>query len=601
MKRILHVFRALQPYLSTGQRRFMWFFIVASTFLAVLDVVAIGLLSLTLATVVRNAPVHLPLIGTITSGDFVWVFFVICALIIGKAVLNVGLQWIATRQFAGYELRYGDALFDAYIKAPWIERISRNTSELVRMVDVGISVITSGFLLPVMTIPSLLATFIAVFAVIIIAQPVTAAIALVYFALVGLVLYRWISSRAIAAGRRNREHSQYTARLMTEMVHALKEVTLRNKSGEVAAQVHRERTVSTDARARAYFLGAIPKFILDGALIGGFLIVGVATFAIGGLPQAVTAVSVFAVAGFRILPTIVSLQGIVTNAQANLSQISPVINDIRASREYVARAEKLSNTPLPHEPRMFTLTDVGFSYPGARRPALNGISIDIPIGSSLGIVGPTGAGKSTLIDILLGLLEPSSGRIEIDGRPLSSVLSGWRSRVGYVPQQVALFNGSIAQNIALSWGEDIDEDRVRRALERAHLWELVSSREGGMHSTIGEQGVMLSGGQRQRLGIARALYTEPLVVVLDEATSSLDTKTEADVSRSIRELQGETTLISVAHRLSTVKDYDLLCYVHDGEIVARGTFDQLVAQVPEFALQASLAGLVPSDIGRSAL
>ncbi|GAA4165586.1 ABC transporter ATP-binding protein [Gryllotalpicola daejeonensis] len=591
MKRIWRVFRRLQPYLSAEQRRFMWFFIVASTVLSILDVVAIGLLSLALATVVRNAPLHVPLIGDIQGDDFVWVFFLICVLIIGKAILNVGLQWLATRQFAGYELRYGDALFDAYIKAPWIERISRNTSELVRMADVGISVITSGFLLPVMTIPSLLATFVAVFAVIIVAQPVTAGIALVYFALVGLILYRWISSRAIAAGRRNREYSQYTARLMTEMVHALKEVTLRNKGAEVAKQVHARRMVSTDARARAYFLGAVPRFILDGALIGGFLIVGVATFAIGGFPQAVTAVSVFAVAGFRILPTIVSFQGIVTNAQANITQITPVLHDIDASREYVARAEQLSNTPLPEEPRLFALEGVGFTYPGAKRPALKDISVDIPIGSTLGIVGPTGAGKSTLIDILLGLLEPSEGRILIDGRPLTSVLSGWRSRVGYVPQQVALFNASIAQNIALTWGEDIDEDRVRRALERAHLWEIVEKRDGGMHSVIGEQGIMLSGGQRQRLGIARALYTEPLVVVLDEATSSLDTKTEADVSRSIRELRGETTLISVAHRLSTVRDYDMLCYVHDGEIVARGSFDELVAAVPEFAMQASLAGL----------
>jgi ATP-binding cassette subfamily C protein len=591
VKEIWKTYRRLLPYLTRPQRRFMATFIGASMFLSVLDIVAIGLLSITLSTVVRNKPVHVPLVGEISGNGLAGIFFFICGLIILKSVLNVILQFIATRQFASYELSFGDALFGAYINAPWIERISRNSSELVRMADVGVSTITGGFLLPVMTLPSLLATFVAVFGVIVAAQPLTALIALVYFTIVGLILYRWISHRAISAGRRNREYSQQTARLMSEMVQALKEITLRNKSLEVAGQIHSQRLVSTAARSQAYFLGAIPKFIMDGALIGGFLIVGGVEYGIQGMGEAVTAVSVFAVAGFRILPSLVSFQGIVTNAQANLSQIRAVIGDIEASREYVARAEHLSNTPLTQEPSRLTLTDVSFTYPGAHHPALDEISVSVPIGSTLGIVGPTGAGKSTLIDILLGLLEPTGGAIELDGQPLTSVLSGWRSRVGYVPQQVALFNGTIAQNIALTWSEEIDEHKVQRALERAHLWDFVQDRKGGMHSAIGEAGIMLSGGQRQRLGIARALYTEPLIVVLDEATSALDTRTEANVSNSIRDLRGETTVISVAHRLSTVKDYDQLCYVEAGRIVARGTFTELVSRVPDFAVQASLAGL----------
>ncbi|GAC1381210.1 MAG: ABC transporter ATP-binding protein [Marmoricola sp.] len=591
MKEIWDTYRRLLPYLSAKQRRFMSSFIVASSFLAILDIVAIGLLSLTLSTILRGQPVHLPLLGKITGNGFAWVFLMICSLIILKSILNVALQFIATRQFAAYELRFGDALFGAYINAPWIERISRNSSELVRMADIGVSTITGGFLLPVMTLPAQLGTFVAVFAVIVVAQPLTAAIAIVYFALVGLILYRWISSRAIVAGRRNREYSQQTARLMSEMVQALKEITLRNKSGEVADQIHSMRVTSTHARAQAYFLGAIPKFILDGALIGGFLIVGAIEYGVQGMNQAITSVSVFAVAGFRILPSLVSFQGVVTNAQANLSQIRAVIGDIEDSREYVARAEHLSNTPLLQEPSRLSLVDVSFTYPNAPAPALDGVSVTVPMGSTLGIVGPTGAGKSTLIDLLLGLLEPTGGVIELDGVPLTSVLSGWRSRVGYVPQQVALFNGTIAQNIALTWSEEIDEHRVQRALERAHLWEFVQERAGGMNSTIGEGGMMLSGGQRQRLGIARALYTEPLIVVLDEATSALDTRTEANVSASINELRGETTVISVAHRLSTVRDYDQLCYVQAGRIVARGTFAELIADVPDFAVQASLAGL----------
>jgi ABC-type multidrug transport system fused ATPase/permease subunit len=591
VKRIWITFNRLTPLLDPTQRRFIWAFIVASTMLSLLDVLALGLLTVSVAAMSQGQPIDVPILGVLDRDQYVWIFLAVCLLIILKSALNIVLQWMATRRFAGYELRFGDKLFDAYLKAPWIERMSRSAPELVRLADVGVSAATSGFLLPMMTLPSLLATFVAVFAIIIIAQPVTALIALVYFALVGLVLYRWISRRAIRAGRTNRAYSMRTARLMSEMVHALKEVTLRNKSNEVAGLIHQERVVSTRARSNAYFLGVIPKFVLDGALVAGLVLVGVANYLFGGMEAALASIAVFAVAGLRILPTVVSFQGLVTNAQANLVQIDQVIDDIETATGYVARAEVLSDTPLTEEPRVLRLESVTFSYPGAARPALQELSLEIPMGGSVGIVGASGAGKSTLIDILLGLLEPSDGRILLDGRPLTEVLSGWRSRVGYVPQTVSIFDASIAQNIALSWGQDVDEARVQRALERAHLWEFVQSRPGGMHARVGDQGMMLSGGQRQRLGIARALFTEPAVLVLDEATSALDTKTEADVSQSIRELEGETTVISVAHRLSTVKDSDQLCYMADGRIVARGSFDELLAAVPEFREQATLAGL----------
>jgi ATP-binding cassette subfamily C protein len=172
------------------------------------------------------------------------------------------------------------------------------------------------------------------------------------------------------------------------------------------------------------------------------------------------------------------------------------------------------------------------------------------------------------------------------------VLRQWRGRVGYVPQRVALFDGTIAQNVALTWTDDeIDRERVAYALERAQLGSLIADRTGGIDERIGERGVSLSGGQQQRLGIARALYTDPLVLVLDEATSSLDTKTEDEVTRAIKELQGEVTLISVAHRLSTIKDYDRVCYLDDGVIVAHGTFAEVARQHPAFGEQVALAGL----------
>ncbi len=206
-------------------------------------------------------------------------------------------------------------------------------------------------------------------------------------------------------------------------------------------------------------------------------------------------------------------------------------------------------------------------------------------------MGPSGAGKSTLIDILLGLSSPTGGTISIDGVPLTEVMQAWRDRVGYVPQRVALFDGTIAQNVALTWDAEFDRDKVRDVLERAQLTSLVDSREKGIDEKIGERGVSLSGGQQQRIGIARALYSDPLVLVLDEATSSLDTKTEDDVTQSIRALRGQITLISVAHRISTIKDYDQIAYVEGGRILGKDTFRALADSLPQFGLQVALAGL----------
>jgi ATP-binding cassette, subfamily B, bacterial PglK len=232
-----------------------------------------------------------------------------------------------------------------------------------------------------------------------------------------------------------------------------------------------------------------------------------------------------------------------------------------------------------------------FQYSADATAALKGVSLKIPFGSTVAFVGASGSGKSTMVDLLISLLEPTEGTISVDGSSLTEVRSDWRSRVGYVPQDVALFDATIAQNVALTWGDSYDADRVRSALEQAQLWELVSAREGGIHARVGERGLSLSGGQRQRLGIARALYSDPLVLVLDEATSALDTTTEALVMSGLDAIGGGVTKIIVAHRLATIRNADRIFFMQEGEVVGSGTFDELVAKFPEFANQAALAGL----------
>jgi len=590
------IWRTLQdvlPLLPAKARRFLGFYVVATSALALLDIAALGLLAITLAAMVDTdgSGIPLPLVGEIQRESVVWVLAAISLLIVLKGVVAVALQWVATRRFAVYELEIGDQLFDAYIRAPWTERLKRNTAQLVRLADVGIANATSGFLLPVSTLPSLVTTFLAVLTMLIIVQPLTAGITLLYLGVIAGTLYFGVSKRALIAGRVNRDYSFRVASLMTEMVGALKEITLRGQAPEVARVVHSNRLHTTRARSNLSFLGGLPRYVLEAALVGGFLLIGAVTYATGGEAAAISAVAFFGVAGFRMVPALTAFQAVVTQTASTIPHVRAVINDITASKSYIENAERVGKDPIAEQPLSLDLRGVQFTYPGSSTPAVTGVDLSLPMGSSLALVGSSGSGKTTLVDILLGLLVPSEGEIELDGEPLENVLAAWRSRVGYVPQDVSLFDASVAQNVALTWTEDYDRERVRDALRRAQLLDVIEAREGGLDARIGDRGMALSGGQRQRIGIARALYVDPLVLVMDEATSALDTKTESDVSQAIAELAGEITVISVAHRLSTIRTSQQVCFMKDGRIVARGTFDELVAAVPEFAAQAALAGL----------
>ena len=405
MKLLWRTLKRLLPLLPGRARSFLWLYVILSSGLALLDVAALGLLAVSLASMVQSNPVNLPIVGVISETGYVWILVAVSGLIILKSVLNVVLQWKATRRFASFELEIGDRLFAAYIRAPWTERLQRNTSQLVRMADVGIAAVIAGFLLPVLTLPTLFTTAIAVVAVIIVAQPITALVTIVYLGGIAGILYFWVSRKSVEAGRVNRDYSFKVASLMTDMVSALKEITLRNKSGEVAAVVHANRIHTTRARANLSFLGAVPKFVLESALIGGFLLVGGVAYLGGGMPQAFAAVALFGVAGFRLVPSLTGFQSIITQTHSNIPQVRAVMGDIDQAAGYLERAEKIGHEPLASEPRVLELRDVEFTYPNSSAPAVSGIDLVVPMGSTVGLVGSSGAGKSTLVDILLGLID----------------------------------------------------------------------------------------------------------------------------------------------------------------------------------------------------
>lgn len=591
MKAGLRTFRAILALLPRRARTFIISYSIALGALAILDAFSLGILAVIITPLVSGTKVELPLLGLVDGGGLLILLGVVCALMILKGVLSVLLIWFASRKFAKYEVEVGNSLFDAYLNSSWTFRLTKNSADIVRIADVGIANVISGFLMPASTLPGEALTFVTVLAVLAVAQPLIALIALVYLAVVGWGIFYWISRSAQEAGRVRLRTSLTVSRLLTEMVGALKEVTLRNKIGEVTSIVRAERKKTAIARANIQFLTAVPRYVMEAALVGGFVIVGIAGYLIGGLVSAVTAISLFALAGFRMTPSIQRFQNISTLALSNIPIVNKLIDDIQEAARIPRNSFPEAKKDLDPEPKALVLDQLDFGYASSDSRVLKGISLRIPFPSSAAIVGPSGAGKSTLVDLILGLLEPTSGQIRVDEIPLSRVSTAWRSRVGYVPQEVTLFDGTIAQNVALSWSGDIDEEQVRNALRRAQLLETVEARPEGIYGRIGERGINLSGGQRQRLGIARALYTDPLILVMDEATSSLDTATEAAITDAIHLLKGKVTTITVAHRLSTIKDANQVFYLAEGHLVSSGTFEEVKRKVPQFAEQARLAGL----------
>ncbi|WP_323958901.1 ATP-binding cassette domain-containing protein [Arthrobacter sp. JZ12] len=592
MKNLIKILRPLLATLPAGSRRFLLAYGIATACLAVLDMVALGAIALILPALVTGDAVVLPLLGDV-SATVLPVLAGVCLLILLKGVLAVVLLRMATARFAQHEVLIGNRLFAAYLASPWSERLKKNSSDLVRMVDVGVGMTVAGVLIPAMTLFGEFGTLLAIIVVLFLAEPIIAVVTLLYLGLVAFLLSRVISPKAVQAGRDNRQWSSKTVMMLTEAMSALKELTLAGRAPDVQERVNLTRTHSSRARARSIFLNQVPRYVLETALVVGFALVGSVGLITGGTAGAVSAVGLFAVAGFRLVPSLTRLQAVQSQANSSASFANNVIKDIRdsdallAARERDRPQQRLSPGRIDIE-----LLDVSYAYPNAEVRALDCVNITIPAGSHVAFVGSSGAGKSTLIDLLLGLLEPSSGHIKVGGTSMDLVLDDWRKRIGYVPQEVSLFDATVGQNVALTWNPSkVDPNKVRAALRRAQLLETIENRPGGIDAMVAERGLSLSGGQRQRLGIARALYDNPNVLVMDEATSALDTTTEAAVTTAIRELHGEVTVITVAHRLSTIRNADIVFFMKDGRVEAHGSFNEVVAQVPDFARQAALAGL----------
>lgn len=591
MRQLFALFRRVLAIFPPGGRRFVLVNAWLLASLSILDVAALGLFAAIIGPIAAGTQVVLPLVGALSTTGLLIAVVAVCLLMVLKGVLALAITWWGMKRIAHYEVAIGDRLFRAYINAPWLTRLRRNSADMLQFSSGGVDSTINSFLIPGATLIGEAVSLVMVIATLAVVQPLLALVTLIYMVVLGGALYLWSAKRSTSAGEAYVTATVRTSRLLLEIVGAMKEVTLRNKETEVADVVEESRARTAFARARMTFLGTIPRYVLEAGLVGGFLVVGGVGFFVGGIGEALSAVALFGLAGFRIAPSVVRAQTVVSGMQAASPYVTRVLSEIAEAEQAAWAILPAAELPVPDDARSIRLDHVGFRYPGSDQRALHDVSLEIPLGSTVAFVGESGSGKSTIVDLVLGLIEPSEGRVLVDDVPLADMRHAWRQRVAYVPQEVALFDATIAQNVALTWRDDADRAAVERALRRAHMWDVVGSRENGLDAPVGERGLALSGGQRQRLGIARALYADPLVLVMDEATSALDSRTEAAVGASIAALEGDVTVVIVAHRLATIKHADRIFFLRRGALVGSGTFEELIARFPDFAEQAQLAGL----------
>ncbi|QNN81856.1 ABC transporter ATP-binding protein [Brachybacterium sp. Z12] len=608
MKQTIRIVRRTLSVLPPESRRFLMGFAAVMSILALLDVVALGAIALVIPALMSpGTAVTIPVVGwrLETFEEMMILVATFVGLIIVKSFLNLLTIRIATQRFAQHEVAIGQTLFRSYMSASWVDRTSKSTQEIIRMVDSGVAAVVANVLMPSMTVVAEFATISVISVGLFILDWKIALATFAYLGAIALILSRVITPRAVSNGAANRDNSIRVVSLLGEVLAALKELTLKGNEVEVAEIVAGRRSSASRTRAFAQYYNQMPRFVLDAGMVGGFVVVGGVGY-LSGLPDnapatAMTSVALFAVAGFRLVPSLTRFQSTQNRILTNAAFADYIIDDIEFAREAVERTERPDTGSLDRGLHDIVLEDVTFTYPGREEPAVDAVSLRIPAGSSVAFVGTSGAGKSTLVDLLLGLLTPSGGRILIDDIDMTTVLRQWRSSVGYVPQEVALFDVSVGENVALTWDpQEVDEERVRRALSRAQMLEVIEGRPDGIQGRLGERGMTLSGGQRQRMGIARGMYAEPTVLVLDEATSALDTKTEAAVTEAIRGLGEDVTTITIAHRLATIQYCDIVFYMSEGQVMAAGSFDEVVAAVPAFAEQAALAGLARAESPREA-
>jgi len=521
----------------------------------------------------QKYPFIVDIFGNLSREELISAVMVAMVLIyVVRSLFLFWSLWIQKGFSASVSGRLSQSLFSIYLRQPYMFHLQRNSSTLMRNAKNATSVVTCGvdpFL--VLLTDGLVA--IAMFALLIAVEPVGTLAVLLVFGLSTFIFQRTTRRRIDNWGYQVDYHETKILQHLQEGFGGAKDVKVLGRENEFLSQHEKHLGESIRINRIYNVILTLPRSFMEIITIVGLCLLVVSMVVRGReLADIVPILGLFAAAAFRVMPSINRLLMATQTLIFNRSIIASVYKDF-----LLDSPDSLSLKSETKFAAQLELTNVSFEYPTAATASLQNVSLVVKRGEAVGFVGPSGAGKSTLVDVILGLFAPTSGVVKVDGQDVQQNLRNWQNQIGYVPQAIYLTDDTLRRNVAFGLNdENIDDNLVRNAIRLAQLEEFVATLPEKLETVVGERGVRLSGGQRQRIGIARALYHNPSVLVLDEATSSLDTPTEHGVMQAVQALQGSKTVLIVAHRLSTVEYCDRLYKIENSRITEEGTFHEVV-------------------------
>jgi ABC-type multidrug transport system fused ATPase/permease subunit len=497
--------------------------------------------------------------------QYVLILFV--SIYVIKTLFMVFATWYNYKFVFNLQMFFSEKIFRGYLYQPSLFHSLNNTSVLIQNSTLLIATL-SHVLINILIICSEIISALAILILLFKIQPLSILIILITFSPF-IYLFNFFTKKLLLnIGKSYQDFEGKRIKLLQEGLGASKEIKLMGKEEFFISQYDKNNITSLNLFQKQQTLQAVPKFLMEFlAAISICLLVFILGNKKSDLSEIVTTLALLAGAAFRLIPSINRIIASSQTIRFNTSAINTLKNVFESIDKTFNEAESIQLEIV----NIISLENIYFKFPNSEKYTIENLSLKIPIGNTVGIIGSTGAGKSTLIDIILGLLNPNQGIVKVNQVPISNATKSWQRNIGYVPQSIYLIDDTLRKNIAFGLSEDdIDDDLVNEAIRSAQLENLVLQLSNGIDTEIGERGVRLSGGERQRIGIARALYNSPKILVLDEATSSLDVNTERDVMKSVLLLKNKITIIIVAHRLTTVENCDYIYKINNGKIEEEG-------------------------------
>lgn len=588
------------------ERAKYYLYLLLRSFVALFDLIgilAIGFLATSIALfvsqgsdpnrIIEFAGITLP---AITAQTLPIVALAILLLFIGKALTSIVLTRKLALFLAGIEARAAKLAAAAAFSGGLSNARKYTREEIYFAVQSGSPAAFNTVLNATGTILAEGILFVLVIGSFFLVDPASAVGAVVYFSMVALVIQFFIGRMMQRASRKSTEGAVEANAALGDLSEVLREASILGKKEFFFERIYRARLKTASSYASQFVLSGMPRYIVETALIIAITLFVLAQSASGDIVQAAGSVGVFLAGGLRLTASLLPMQSALLSIKQSIPPAERALELLESVNTKSKTAPETKQAVASNKPVEVNLRNVFFNYPGSETLALSDINIQIKPGQQAAFIGPSGAGKSTIADIVLGLLNPTRGVVEVAGVSSQELIDASPGRLAYVPQKPGMVSGTIESNIALGVPQsEVDESRMIKAIRDSHLESVVQALPEGIHSDIGKRKDELSGGQLQRIGLARALYFAPGLLVMDEATSALDAESENEINKALDEMRGKVTVVMIAHRLNTVQRSDIVFLIEEGRITASGTFPELVKSNSTVQNLAKLMAIDSSD------